>query len=438
MFLVGLRFDFLTFSYILGLIFFALIIFPRKFCRYPFSYLLSTIVGLLTFVEMISFTFIAQFGNRPDRMFHEYLKYPDEVIKMVWGGFKLEAVLAIVVSLLMAKYFLVVYRLIETVRPRTTLIKKILVGFFTVVMLAIGARSSLGHRPANISSASFSHDHLLNQLALNSTYSIIYDLYRKKHEKSPVSIYPPMAKDLAWEIVKKESAVDRKIFLNNAESKILNYYQRPLWAAPESLRPKNIIIILEESLGSEFVGRQGGLGVTPFIDKISTEGIFFDALYATGTRTVRGIEATISGFLPTPGSSVVKLPASKGNFFTIASHLKKLNYENYFFYGGDANFDEMKLFFQTNGFDHIIDDKKIDHQLTRGAWGIHDDDLFDAGIEQLRKRNKSRPFLAVFLTTTNHAPFDFDRSKIQIDDRFPPDSHPNAVKFADHAIGYFF
>jgi phosphoglycerol transferase MdoB-like AlkP superfamily enzyme len=121
-------------------------------------------------------------------------------------------------------------------------------------------------------------------------------------------------------------------------------------------RPKNLLIVLEESLGAEFVGALRGLPLTPNLDALSRHGLWFENLYATGTRSVRGLEALVTGFTPTPAQSVVKLGGSQRNFFSIARLLRNAGYDTSFLYGGEAQFDNMRRFFMNNGFDFVIDE----------------------------------------------------------------------------------
>ena len=110
-------------------------------------------------------------------------------------------------------------------------------------------------------------------------------------------------------------------------------------------RPYNLVIFLQESLGAEYVGSLGGLPLTPEFDKLTKEGLLFTNLYCTGTRSVRGIEAVITGLFPSPSESVVKLSNSRTGFFTLAAALKEKGYHTSFIYGGMANFDNMASFF---------------------------------------------------------------------------------------------
>jgi hypothetical protein len=130
------------------------------------------------------------------------------------------------------------------------------------------------------------------------------------------------------------------------------------------------VIVLQESLGATYVESLGGLPTTPELEKLSTQGWWFEQMYATGTRSVRGIEAVVSGFMPTPAQSVVKLSLSQQNFYTLASSLKPLGYRTSFVYGGEAHFDNMRSFFTGNDFDEVIDLAQMEAAKLSVAGGL--------------------------------------------------------------------
>src|SRR5690606_10478289 len=145
---------------------------------------------------------------------------------------------------------------------------------------------------------------------------------------------------------------------------------------PALARPHNLVLVLEESLGAEFVARLGGEPVTPHLERLAAQGLWFDQLYATGTRSVRGIEAVVAGFPPTSAPSTVKLAKSQQGFFTLASFLKAQGYESTFYYGGESLFDNMRSYFMGNGFDRVVEQKDMPGDAFIGTWGASDGDLF--------------------------------------------------------------
>jgi len=208
-------------------------------------------------------------------------------------------------------------------------------------------------------------------------------------------------------------------------------------ASVQRAKPLNLVIVLEESLGAGFVGKLGGVPITPTLDRLADEGIWFDQLYATGTRSVRGIEAVIAGFPPTPALSVVKLAKSQKDFSTLASVLRHAGYQNEFVYGGESHFDNMRSFFLGNGFHSIVDRKSFEAPKFVGSWGVSDGDLFDKTQERLQALHETQqPFFLLVFSSTNHTPFEFPDAPFEWVDK-ERQTVNNAVKYADHALGRF-
>jgi phosphoglycerol transferase MdoB-like AlkP superfamily enzyme len=171
------------------------------------------------------------------------------------------------------------------------------------VMILAMVRSTTDHHPVNPSTVAFTTDSMVNQLALNSPYTLIYAIYEQNRDnRTGIANYGKMDADEVLRIVTENAGLTGSVDLQSAAP------TRHIQAATRRLdRPLNLVIILQESQGSEFVGSLGGKDLTPVLDGLADEGIWFERLYATGTRSVRGIEAIISGFPPTNMRSVVKL-----------------------------------------------------------------------------------------------------------------------------------
>ena len=152
--------------------------------------------------------------------------------------------------------------------------------------------------------------------------------------------YAPLPRERVIALVRQETGLPASAFKDPDVP--LRHHQT---SAQPRTRPLNLVIVLEESLGAEFVGRLGGLPLTPNLDRLANEGLWFERLYATGTRSVRGIEAVVAGYPPTSAVSTVKLAKSQRDFFTLASFLKNKGYESTFFYGGESHFDNMRGYF---------------------------------------------------------------------------------------------
>jgi phosphoglycerol transferase MdoB-like AlkP superfamily enzyme len=437
MILKSLRFDVLTFCYILGapfLVYFLCPSFIKKKLYLVFAFAFACFCCFAVYMEMLSFTFFDEFGNRPDQVAIEYLKYPNEVISMIFKGYLFAFTAAVSFALAVAFFhFKMIAEMIQKT-PAMSYLKKVAILPFILAFLFVGARSSFGHRPANISSASFSNYPIVNELTLNSTYSAFYALYRMKHEANPYRFYSPK--------MEINASINGLGGFSLRDGKSFTFKDNKLEFSSEGTKEHggklpSINIIIVESLGSQYTGIQGGTKLTPEFDRIAKTGVFFDNFYATGTRTARGLEAILTGFPPTPGRSVVKLNKTKQGFYTLASHLKKYGYSTNFFCGGDTNFDEMKAFLLRNGFDSIYDVQTLSKQYKAGSWGVHDKDVYDFFLKNLKDDGK--PQLNVFLTTSNHSPFDYPLDEgFELDKNYAKDTHENAVKYTDYAIGYFY
>ena len=311
---------------------------------------------------------------------------------------------------------------------------KLLFSPLILFLLLLGARSSLtSPRPINASNAIFSPDQFTNSLALNSTYTVAFAIYSLKNEENSSKMYGKMNTDEAINRVKKYMTVSKSDFTN----KEIPLLHKQL-SSNKKERPYNLVIFLQESLGAEFVGCLGGLPLTPNIDELAKEGMLFTNLFATGTRSVRGIEAVTTGFLPSPSRSVVKLGKSQHGFFSLADLLGRKGYATSFVYGGLSNFDNMAAFFNGNGFQEIIDESDYEENeyAFKGTWGVSDEDLVKKA-NTLYKSYGDKPFFSLLFSTSNHEPFEFPDGRIELYEQ-PKNTVHNAMKYADYAIGEFF
>ena len=206
-------------------------------------------------------------------------------------------------------------------------------------------------------------------------------------------------------------------------------------------RKWNVIQITIESLSAEYVGCYGSpeyqpKNLTPNLDRLSRESLWFSRCYAGGTRTVRGMEALSLSIPPIPGQSVLRRAGCE-NLTTLGSVLQAKGYETAFLYGGDGFFDNMNYFFEANGYD-IVD---LPRQLGRGkqptfanAWGACDEDAFTWSLEEAdRAHAAGKPFHHFVMTTSNHRPYTWPAGKIDAG----LVGREGGVAYTDYAIGAF-
>ena len=203
-----------------------------------------------------------------------------------------------------------------------------------------------------------------------------------------------------------------------------------------TLKQPNIVFITVESLSSDYLGIYGNKeNLTPRLDALSKESLWFSKVYATGTRTVRGLEAITLAIPPTPGQSIVRRLDNQ-DLFTIGSVLNSQGYESHFLYGGYGYFDNMNEFFSVNGYS-ITDRSDIpkDKIVMENAWGVSDEDIFSQALEKMdQDYSQGKKSFQMIMTTSNHRPFTYPEGRIDIPS---PGDRAGAVKYTDWAIGNF-
>jgi phosphoglycerol transferase MdoB-like AlkP superfamily enzyme len=196
-------------------------------------------------------------------------------------------------------------------------------------------RSTTGHRPANPAMFALTADSMVNSLIINSGWSVLTAWRSMQNEAISSDIYGKIPREQVLAEVRSAPWL-RDARFDSTDLPTMHRQE----AAIARTTPLNLVIILQESLGATFVESLGGLPVTPELEKLKHEGWWFEQMYATGTRSVRGIEAVVAGYAPTPARSVVKLSLSQQNFYTLAAGLGKQGYHTEFVYGGVASLPE--------------------------------------------------------------------------------------------------
>jgi phosphoglycerol transferase MdoB-like AlkP superfamily enzyme len=201
---------------------------------------------------------------------------------------------------------------------------------------------------------------------------------------------------------------------------------------------KNVVLITIESYSADFMKMYGNeQNLTPFLDSLASQSLLFTNFYASGNRTVRGLEAVTLCLPPTAGESVVKRKDNKDKFST-GNVFKQKGYNVKYLYGGDAFFDNMEDFFSGNGYD-IVDKKTFspDEITFDNIWGVCDGDIYDKAVKVMNEEAKqNKPFFNQIMTVSNHRPFTYPNNKIDI----PGDakSRDGGVKYTDYAMRKFF
>lgn len=381
---------------------------------------------LLVLLEVSTPQFIYEYDSRPNRLYVEYLKHPREVFGMLWKGYK-GVLLGAAVTLGLAAWL--GYTLFSTATPEPSLVwwQGALFSLLTAIVVFLAIRGTLGHRPMNPSSVAYCGDSMLNTLPLNSLYSVSYAIYSMKNERSASDVYGKLPDEDVINIVNQSANIERY------SSAIPSLHRHQPSSKRE--RPLNLVMIVQESLGAQYVSNLGGANLTPHLDSLAETGWNFTRAYATGTRSVRGLEAVVAGFPPTISDAALRLSGAQTQFCTMAQILKPLGYTSRFIYGGEAHFDNMKSFFLGNGFEELYDLPTFENPAFVGTWGASDEDMFTR-LDSLLSNPPGQPTFTLAFSVSNHSPWEYPEGRITPNG--DPATVENTVRYADWAMGQFF
>jgi phosphoglycerol transferase MdoB-like AlkP superfamily enzyme len=397
-------------------------IWRRRWHRYLFWSVGAVCVFLLLFLMVTEYFFFEEFKSRFNTVAVDYLIYPHEVFVNIWESYHTGIVIAVLAIITGCWVWFCSRRFApmwdHAVSRRT---RGVALGIAVVLVVVLLPTVSL--QPPHVSK-----NRTVNELANDGFLSFFSAFWT--HQLDYAAFYRTIGKAEAYEIARKLLSEPNTKFLEDGLS-----IRRAVSGDPA--RPKlNVVIILEESLGSPFWGCLGRTNsLTPHMDHLATtEGILFTNIYASGNRTVRGMEGVLSSFPPLPGDSIVKRHLSD-NVETLARVFRRDGYTNLFLYGGRGLFDSMRSYAVRNGYHRFIEQSDFEHPTFSTVWGVCDEDLFNRGIEELHRLSEAnQPFFATMLTVSNHKPYTFPEGKI-------PDRQGrrgSAVKYADYALGKFF
>ena len=382
------------------------------------------------FLLFVEFFFFEEFKSRFNTVAVDYLIYPQEVFVNVWESYHV-GVFVLLCLLLSAGWVFLAGRLFAPMWEQPCSVKSRLKHLATALALAALLAPTLSLKGVHVS-----HDRTLNEVANNGHLAFAAAAWTRQLDYS--AYYKTLPLDEAYQRARRLLAEPNTRFVEDGQS-----VRRRVDG--DAGRPRlNVVLFLEESLGSEFWGCLGRKEptLTPEMDKLAaSEGLLFTNIYACGNRTVRGMEGALASFPPLPGDSIVRRDLSD-NVETIARVLKRDGYSTVFLYGGRGVFDGMRSFAVRNGYDRFLEHNPPFHDdfprsTFTTAWGVCDEDLFRRAVEEFHQLSQAgKPFFATVLSVSNHKPYTYPKGKIPED----PDKRQreHAVKYSDYALGQFF
>ncbi|MCT4635970.1 MAG: LTA synthase family protein [Rickettsiales bacterium] len=422
---LGVINDLVAAFYILAPLAFLALLVPKnkskilKSITYCFYFFVVLALGFLIISE---FTFWLEFSTRFNFIAVDYLVYTHEVIGNITQSYPVPLIL----SLLFFSAVIIYYNLHSRIRSDL----EALLSFREklVLLVSLSCIVTLSFSFYNPKITDVKENNYLNELSKNGLYNL-FSAFRN-NSIDYLSFYSTRDQDLAFKelsnyiTLKDQELIEPKLLERHIEAK-----------GPQ--KNYNVVLITIESLSSEFLTNLvNDKSITPVINDLIEKSLYFDRFYATGTRTIRGLEAITLSIPPMPGQSMVRRPNNE-NLFSIATVLNKENYALKFIYGGYGYFDNMNQFFSKNGF-KIWDRSNIPSEEIsfENIWGISDEDLYLQVIKQADQSylNKEK-FFSLVMTTSNHRPYTYPEGKIDIPSKT---GRHGGVKYTDYALGEFF
>jgi len=389
-----------------------------------FSLLIFAIFSAaILFEEIAEYFFWEEFSARFNFIAVDYLIYTTEVIGNIWESYPMIWIFIGILIFAVVSTLLVFNKLINKNTIAPSLRYRL---FFITVLVAINITVYLNF---NFTSVSVSSNYLNNEIAKNGTYTFFSAFMNNELDYETFYIYYDQNK--VSEIIRNKFSGQPGVILTEDNSSISRSISNG-----RNTAQINVIITIMESQGDEYMDyHRENDPITPNLTKLSDEGLYFQNTYATGTRTVRGLEAVALSIPPLPGMSIVRRKGNE-NLYSIGKIFSEKGYKNKFIYGGYGYFDNMNYFFAENGFE-IIDrvTMQSDEITFANIWGVCDEDLYKKAIKEADKTYaENEPFLQVLLTTSNHRPFTFPDNTIDIG-RYK--NRRAGAHYADYAVGKF-
>ncbi len=379
-----------------------------------YSLLISFIIVTFTVIDLELFR---AWGFRLDSTSLHYILTPKEAFASMGAAPVVPLlILLLLLFMLVSQTFIVIQRRSIPFFKRSSVPGSLILFLILTGTLAIPIRGGLQQIPMNESNAFFSEKSFANYAAINLPWNYASSVINSSYSKrNPYLIF-------------KERDANNLVSGLYAHSKdrtqLINNGGKP-----------NVVIIIWESFTAKVVNKLGGLdGITPQFDQLTSEGILFRNLYASGNRSDKGMVAILSGYPTQPVESIIKIPKKTSSLPSLTKIFKNNHYSTSFYYGGETEFANMKSYFLQQGFDRILDKHAFRDEDMNSKWGAHDHVVLNRLLHDLD--SQKQPFFSTIFTLSSHEPFEVP-AKTVIAGNDQEHLFLNAHHYSDQAIGDF-
>ena len=449
----GLRFDLRIVVYLSIPLLLALLSVKAMVQRGVMRFWLTAASSLALFLGLMEMDFYREFHQRLNGLVFQYVKEdPKTVMSMLWYGFPVVRYLLAwaVGTVVLYLAFRAADRVTRpqlpaagtgAIRAAAPWYARIAVFVVVLLVCVVAARGTLRQGPPLRWGDAYTTDsNFANQLGLNGSLSLIAAA-KSRFSDERTNIWKATLEDpVAVSTVREMLLTDNDKLVDPDTAPVRRDTTPP---AEKTLPIKNVVVILMESFAGHSVGALGRPGnITPYFDQLSKEGLLFDRFFSNGTHTHQGMFATMACFPNLPGFEyLMQTPEGSHKLSGLPELLSARKFDDVYVYNGDFAWDNQSGFFSNQGMTTFVGRNDfVDPVFSDPTWGVSDQDMFNRGLEELKKREGKEPFYALLQTLSNHTPYALPTPLPvePVTDRGSLNEHLTAMRYSDWALGQFF
>ncbi len=432
-FAAGIVNDVISLCYAMPVILACGLVFYLIFSRYKRLYSALVFIAYFLMISILSFIAISEvifwdeFGTNFNFIAVDYLVYTHEIIGTIVESLP-------VAQILITMFFFALFLTLSAAKKLMIKASNFRVGACLLYALTLWLAQSYAAKHYSSSKFALSDNKYAHELGKNGPYEFVAAYYNNSLDYN--RLYTTIDSNVAIENVRRRLIKQNQQFLRSTGIERLVLPRHIYTSVPKLKYKPNVIVITVESLSSSFMGKFGNTeNITPYLDKLADESLFFTNIYASGTRTVRGLEAITLSVPPTPGSSIIRRP-DNAHLFNIGSVFRGKNYDVNFIFGGYSYFDNLQNYFENNDYRNIDRASLSADEISfSNVWGVADEDILKKSLEVADQSfRKGKSFFSLIMTTSNHRPYTFPEGRIDLPSGA---GRSAAVKYTDYAIGKF-
>ena len=449
----GLRFDARIVVYFSIPLLLALLSVKAMAMRGVLRFWLTAACSLALFLGLMEMDFYREFHQRLNGLVFQYVKEdPKTVMSMLWYGFPVVRYLLAWAVGTVILYFAfrgadrvtrssVSQASAGTSRAVAPWYGRAAVFVVLLLVCVVVARGTLRQGPPLRWGDAYTTDsNFANQLGLNGSLSLIAAAKSRFGDDRTNIWKATLEQPVATQTVREMLLTEHDKLVDPDTAPVRRDTTPP---EEKTLPIKNVVVILMESFAGHSVGALGRPGnITPYFDKLSKEGLLFERFFSNGTHTHQGMFATMACFPNLPGFEyLMQTPEGSHKLSGLPELLSARKFDDVYVYNGDFAWDNQSGFFSNQGMTTFVGRNDfVDPVFSDPTWGVSDQDMFNRGLEELKKREGKEPFYALLQTLSNHTPYALPTPLPvePVTDRGSLNEHLTAMRYSDWALGQFF